>query len=83
MVCCCSLAGTRACLSCNNYANNITSIPYNHEKIIVPTIPNLIEQKEKIKPIKEYYCSNCESLLTIYQKYCHNCGKEIDWNNYK
>lgn len=70
MICCCSLAGTEACLHC---FNNIKS----NKNIYYYSATNL---PRKIRPIIQYWCSNCESILIPYQKYCHNCGKEVNWS---
>ncbi len=34
----------------------------------------------KVKPVIQYWCNYCDSVLTPHQKYCHNCGREIDWS---
>jgi uncharacterized OB-fold protein len=66
MICWCSLAGTTAC---NNCPNNL----YSPELTRIYT-------STKVKPTVQYWCDNCDSMLIPYQKYCHNCGKEIDWS---
>lgn len=77
MICCCSFAGTPACKTCfNNHLINTESKemnidPKELDKVYIPT---------KVKPTIQYWCNNCDSVLTPYQKYCHNCGKEIDWS---
>ncbi len=82
LTCCCSLAGTKACLSCNNYQNAFGSINYSPFTITKTIFIDPAEDKpKKVVPVKQYWCDNCDALLTIYQKYCHNCGKEIDWTN--
>ncbi len=89
MICCCSLAGTAACQYCTNnpdYTNNMSniklsydysSLPYDHSSY--EYIYNHMHEKNKANPIIQYWCSNCDAILTYHQKYCHNCGKEIDW----
>lgn len=87
MVCCCSLAGTKACRTCsNNYFAEEIKNPntYNYTNYKYIQYPS--EWKEshtpiKIKPTIQYWCGNCDSALTSHQKYCHNCGKEIDWSD--
>lgn len=69
MICWCSLAGTSACKNC---LNNSDSSELNRVYTIYTPI--------KVKPTIQYWCNNCDSILTPYQKYCHNCGKEIDWS---
>ena len=27
-----------------------------------------------------YYCIACEHTVKENQKFCHNCGKELNWN---
>lgn len=83
MVCCCSLAGTAACRTCfnnpfadlthggSNYVITTRTYPPESDRIYVPM---------KVKPTVQYWCSNCDSALTPHQKYCHNCGKELDWS---
>lgn len=78
MLCCCSLSGINAC---KNYRNNPFQ-DYNKEYIYINfDIKNPKDEKEIVTPIIQYWCNNCDSLLNPYQKYCHNCGKEIDWSN--
>lgn len=35
----------------------------------------------KLKPIIQYWCPNCDALLNKYDKYCHNCGKPLNWDD--
>lgn len=30
-------------------------------------------------PIIQYWCSECDAILDKCDKYCHNCGCKIDW----
>lgn len=82
MICCCSLAGTAACQYCTNnpdYTNNMSNIKLSYDYGSRDNIYNRIDEKNKANPIIQYWCSNCDAILTYHQKYCHNCGKEIDW----
>lgn len=82
MICCCALAGTKACDNClNNGGFNTANIYTNTYRYTpYPSEWTTIHAPIKIKPTVQYWCGNCESILTLYQKYCHNCGKEIDWS---
>lgn len=83
MICCCSLAGTVACKTCfNNPDADLTNIKSNYvikTNIFSPEL-NKIYTPVKVKPTIQYWCDYCDSVLTPHQKYCHNCGKEIDWS---
>lgn len=84
MVCCCSLAGTAACDSCyNKYSNQISSITVNHITPEMYKMDYYINQNKnkKVVPKRNYQCPNCDAILTIYQKYCHNCAVELDWED--
>ena len=37
---------------------------------------------EKIIFASGYICPNCYSHVTEKDKYCHECGMKLDWNNY-
>lgn len=69
MICNCTLAGTDACNHCNNNNSNDNLIKVTEVKIGYPVI--------------QYWCSECDALLQKYDKYCHNCGAFINWNNIK
>lgn len=81
MTCCCSLAGTAACRACpNNPFADLTHTGFNtYDYGSYEYIYNRIDEKNKANPIIQYWCGNCDSILTPHQKYCHNCGKQIDW----
>ena len=84
MICCCDLAGTEACKTCSN--NPFANLTYTEFNYTIPTYIDLSELNKvyapvKVKPTIQYWCGNCESILTPHQKYCHNCGKEIDWSD--
>lgn len=72
--CCCSLAGTDACKNCNAKSQNL-----------IPSLWTLLQQqippqnKERLKPVIQYWCPKCDALLSKYQKYCHNCASPLDW----
>lgn len=83
MVCCCSLAGTAACRTCSN--NPFADLSHSGSNYVIttrtyPPEPDRIFVPVKVKPTVQYWCDNCDSVLTPHQKYCHNCGKEIDWS---
>lgn len=86
MVCCCSLAGTAACRTCfnNPFAETKNSKTFNYtntyEYTQYPSEWKEVHTPAKMKPTVQYWCGNCDSVLTPHQKYCHNCGKEIDWS---
>lgn len=52
-------------------------------------LQKLIDRQEKFKPyminIREkkpyYYCRKCKVKLLKSNKFCSNCGVEIDWRN--
>lgn len=86
MVCCCSLAGTAACRTCsNNPFVDLTHIGSNYTNTYTytqyPSEWKEVHTPAKVKPTVQYWCDNCDSVLTPHQKYCHNCGKEIDWSD--
>lgn len=88
MICCCSLAGSDACKSCQNKSNNCTScgasadVPFD---TVMPTINNwapIAKYPVKyVNPTNPHLCPGCSGLLFPYQKYCHNCGAPLDWSN--
>ena len=42
----------------------------------------LLKEQEAVEPITEHYlflCSVCKNTLFREQKYCHECGKRIEW----
>jgi hypothetical protein len=59
MVCSCSLAGTRNCLSCTNYTNDISYKKYEQEKII-----EKYENGKLVERIIERYPLNYGNLFT-------------------
>ena len=71
MICNCTLAGTDAC---NNCVNNLIQ---KASDVIVSEIK--INSNKKGFPVVQYWCSECEASLDKYDKYCHNCGIEINW----
>lgn len=84
MTCCCSLAGTAACRTCpNNYFADLTHTRFNdtntYKYTQYPSEWKEIHVPIKVNPTVQYWCSNCDAILTYHQKYCHNCGKQIDW----
>lgn len=76
MICNCTLAGTDACNNCPN-SNQSLEKTYKYNLMI----DNMIKDVKPIKgfPVIQYWCSQCDALLNKYDKYCHNCGIEIDW----
>lgn len=47
------------------------------EKILV-----LLKDQEAVEPITEYHlflCPVCKNTLFKEQKFCHECGKRIEW----
>lgn len=88
MICCCSLAGTDACKNCQNKSNNCAGcgasadLPFN---TIMTTINNWAPVAKYpvkyVKPTIQYWCPECNALLTPYQKYCQNCAAPLDWSD--
>ena len=89
MICCCSLAGTKACEKCSQYIAHFgkiditttqTETPYTFE-IIEPKrgkwIP-IIEGNEFGEPYQSgIYCSECGETLGYEANYCPNCGAKM------
>lgn len=71
LICNCSLAGTEACDYCNNKLYD--NFGHNEIKIMNSSKINIGH------PVVQYWCSECDALLRKYDKYCHNCGCKIDW----
>ena len=82
-ICNCSLAGTEACENCNNNPNipnptiiwptpTIYSNPLDNNAIVK------ILKDNKKAPVIQYWCPDCDAILDKYQKFCHNCGLELD-----
>ena len=58
------------------------------EKLIAQSlkIEELEKRNEPMSPVPDtnfFHCGNCKKMLINYQNFCHNCGKEVNWNNYK
>lgn len=64
------------CLGCNGHQCTVCKW---REQIPSLSAENFI--KNKAKPVIQYWCSECDALLNKYDKYCHNCGRAIDWGN--
>lgn len=85
-VCCCSLAGTKACDTCSSNTNKII----NNTFIPIPTYQELIRRKMDIeKMLKDYYPKkntitieaddvSCDWCGEIYQNQfcCPRCGQQ-------
>lgn len=48
-----------------------------------PKKPNKIKECISLLggTFKDGLCTSCDERVTIYQKYCQNCGQAIDWSN--
>ena len=84
-ICNCSLAGTEACKNCNNNPFKIkTAIPnqtmWTATYYSDPLDNNKILKDNKKVPVIQYWCPDCDAILDKYQKFCHNCGLELDWD---
>lgn len=75
MICNCTLMGTDACKQCsNNHYNDQNYTQINCTKLPVQPMAY---------PVVQYWCSKCEALLNKYDKFCHNCGLAINWDDVK
>lgn len=72
MICNCSLAGTDACNHCSNNDNVSKTMTDNTINVTALKVGH---------PVVQYWCSECEAALRKYDKYCHNCGCLIIWDN--
>lgn len=80
MICCCSMAGTDACKNCsNNKTNQISEYTWTFPTTL--TYPTIFEKAPKRKPVVQYWCPNCDASLDKWQRFCHCCGQEIDWED--
>ena len=67
-----------------SYVNEL-DIPRDDYKGIMEYIddaPALLKEQEAVKPITEHHlflCPVCKNTLFREQKFCHECGKRIDW----
>ena len=43
--------------------------------------PVYLPRTELPGPPSRVACPNCYETLYAFDKYCHNCGQAIDWNN--
>ena len=79
MICCCSLAGTKACENCTNMANMPKlTINKNHDFIIERKGKWLFDEERGATGIYAI-CSCCNE--SIYQtgdfNFCPNCGADM------
>ena len=77
------------CPACNEY--RMCAIPVNgmgwgesHVREYKQSRPEWcpLKEQEAIKPITEHHlflCPVCKNTLFREQKFCHECGKRIDW----
>lgn len=80
MICCCTLANTESCKNCiNNNKTNSSSVYKTYFTPEMYTIDYYKQRNKKKKPTIQFWCPNCDALLNKYDKFCHNCGNEIDW----
>ena len=45
-------------------------------------LDELLKEQEAVEPNSEHHmfvCPVCRSGLSRYQKFCHECGKRIEW----
>lgn len=91
MICCCSLAGTRACENCNRkseyvFKPNTVNIPYTEVDIGEKMMDALEEKLLEMGYIKAERCIPKPVILgssrntTNWKYYCHcsNCGLDIE-----
>ena len=49
---------------------------------VYDSILTLLKEQEAVKPITEHHlflCPVCKNTLFRGQKFCHECGKRIEW----
>ena len=53
-------------------------------------VVSLLKEQEPVKPAKEYsgggvtwwyVCGDCLTAINPNDKYCHECGKKVKWND--
>lgn len=77
-VCCCSLAGTKACENCNN---NTASSEFNFNLSGTITKESLKLAEISYTPVLQYWCPVCSAVLDKWQRYCHVCGSKMKWKD--
>ena len=74
---------------CRKLTNSCEGCPYEN----VPAVENcmltmhgdaleLLKEQEAVEPISEHHlflCPVCKNTLFREQKFCHECGKRIEW----
>ena len=88
MICCCSLAGTKACENCNNRTiiteRTIDIFPNNYKPSInyidflQKTGYWIEEPNENANNRLEWRCSNCNEYADWTYDYCPNCGAKME-----
>lgn len=87
-ICYCALAGTKACENCiNNTSKSSVNIGVNNIPITFPDkywpFYEMYEPIEDNKPKVTYQCPHCEAMIDMGDNFCRNCGKSINWDNFK
>ena len=66
------------CMNCNRYFNDID--------FGEPLQPVWIKEQEAVEPTRintnyeqHWNCGNCNAVISVQDKYCHECGKRIEW----
>ena len=69
-----------ACRDCSHYQDDRLDCM---EKLLADAL-SLLKEQGAVEPITEHHlflCPMCKNTLFRDQKYCHECGKRIEWEN--
>lgn len=87
----CEIDDRMGCGECP-YSNCIDFFECSGPKIIMREALELLKAQESVKPkkwiprrqtiatVRGYYCPVCDTSVVRRDKYCHECGRELDWH---